>query len=723
MRPGGGTQPVVARRRRVGHRDRPGATTASRCGDLAALVDFVGPHVYRMETDQVRQHLRAGASSCELAGVAGLPVVLEEFGLSPATSCRRRTPAHYYRQVLHTTLLAGATGWIAWNNTDYDDLADQDPYRHHPFEMHFGITDRHGAPKPPLLELRGFARVLDRGRRPSRCERAGRRGARRVRPTSRRDYPFTQARTRRSCSTRSSRRTSPRGRRDIRVAVRAGAGRRSPTGYGLYLLPSVKQLTRDRPGCGCRQLAEAGATVYVSYSAGEQRGRSAAPGGSHTEALFGVRQRTRLRAGRPDRGRRGDADVRRAARRHRGRRGAAFRRRRRARQPRVPAGRGARRRGRRGRRARPAGAAAQAARRRAGGACSAPTRSSTSPPREQPRSTRRRPGGSTARSPSEAGAQRPVTVADPRVLVDALRARGRHAGSCGWSARPSDELEGAAARSTTASWRRWTASSSARPCCCRRTACRCSRHVPTARPRGDPMTDTLDRPETATAPRPRGCCRPASSSASRWRRYQIEGAVARGRPRPVDLGHVQPHPGQGRRRRHRRRGLRPLPPLPRGRRADGATSGVDAYRFSVAWPRIQPDGTGPVNPAGLDFYYRLVDGCSDAGIEPARDALPLGPAAGARGRAAAGRTATPRTGSPTTRRSSQERLGDRVRRWITLNEPFCSSVLGYGTGRHAPGRAGRRRAPGRGAPPAARSRPRGAGACARPTPRRRTASR
>ena len=43
--------------------------------------------------------------------------------------------------MLHTTLLAGARGWLAWNNCDYDDLRDEDPYRHHVFELHFGLTD------------------------------------------------------------------------------------------------------------------------------------------------------------------------------------------------------------------------------------------------------------------------------------------------------------------------------------------------------------------------------------------------------------------------------------------------------------------------------------------------------------------------------------------------------------------------------------------------------
>ena len=58
--------------------------------------------------------------------------------------------------MLHTTLVAGAEGWLAWNNCDYDDLKDQDPYRHHPFEMHFGVTDRAGKPKAALREIGSF---------------------------------------------------------------------------------------------------------------------------------------------------------------------------------------------------------------------------------------------------------------------------------------------------------------------------------------------------------------------------------------------------------------------------------------------------------------------------------------------------------------------------------------------------------------------------------------
>src|SRR5262249_17052446 len=68
--------------------------------------------------------------------------------------------ARYYRQVLHNSLLAGATGWIAWCNSDYDGLLGQDPYRHHAFELHFGLTDADGVPKDQLVEMKKFADLL-----------------------------------------------------------------------------------------------------------------------------------------------------------------------------------------------------------------------------------------------------------------------------------------------------------------------------------------------------------------------------------------------------------------------------------------------------------------------------------------------------------------------------------------------------------------------------------
>ncbi len=112
--------------------------------------------------------------------------------------------------------------------------------------------------------------------------------------------------------------------------------------------------------------------------------------------------------------------------------------------------------------------------------------------------------------------------------------------------------------------------------------------------------------------------------------------------------------------------------------------GIGAYRFSVAWPRIQPHGKGPVNTAGLDFYQRLVDRLVAAGITPALTLyhwdLPqaLEDAGGWRVRDTAERFADYAA-------LVHDALADRVPLWITLNEPFCSAFIGYAEGRHAPG--------------------------------------
>ncbi len=115
------------------------------------------------------------------------------------------------------------------------------------------------------------------------------------------------------------------------------------------------------------------------------------------------------------------------------------------------------------------------------------------------------------------------------------------------------------------------------------------------------------------------------------------------------------------------------------------TLGLNAYRFSIAWPRIVPDGRGHVNEAGLAFYDRLVDGLLEAGITPWVTLyhwdLPqiLEDAGGWPNRATA--DAFAEYTDVVTRR-----LGDRVKHWITLNEPWCSAFLGYHNGHHAPGR-------------------------------------
>ncbi|WP_249999471.1 GH1 family beta-glucosidase [Actinoplanes sp. M2I2] len=116
-----------------------------------------------------------------------------------------------------------------------------------------------------------------------------------------------------------------------------------------------------------------------------------------------------------------------------------------------------------------------------------------------------------------------------------------------------------------------------------------------------------------------------------------------------------------------------------------ADLGLASYRFSVAWPRIQPDGTGPVNTKGLDFYDRLTDELLGKGIDPVVTLyhwdLPqtledLGGWANRLTAEAFGEYA----------QIVHARLGDRVKTWTTLNEPWCSAYLGYGSGVHAPGK-------------------------------------
>lgn len=113
--------------------------------------------------------------------------------------------------------------------------------------------------------------------------------------------------------------------------------------------------------------------------------------------------------------------------------------------------------------------------------------------------------------------------------------------------------------------------------------------------------------------------------------------------------------------------------------------GLRAYRFSIAWPRVVPGGRGAVNGRGLDFYDRLVDELLAAGIAPVATLYhwdlpqPLEDEGGWPVRATA--KAFVDYADIVTRR-----LGDRVSRWITHNEPWCISVLGYETGEHAPGR-------------------------------------
>ncbi|SDD10929.1 GH1 family beta-glucosidase [Auraticoccus monumenti] len=115
-----------------------------------------------------------------------------------------------------------------------------------------------------------------------------------------------------------------------------------------------------------------------------------------------------------------------------------------------------------------------------------------------------------------------------------------------------------------------------------------------------------------------------------------------------------------------------------------ADLGVDAYRFSVAWPRVVPEGTGAVNQAGLDFYRRVAETCLEHGVQPYVTLYhwdlpqPLEDAGGWLSRSTAEAFAE-------YARITHEALGDVIGSWITLNEPWCSALLGYAAGVHAPG--------------------------------------
>ena len=110
--------------------------------------------------------------------------------------------------------------------------------------------------------------------------------------------------------------------------------------------------------------------------------------------------------------------------------------------------------------------------------------------------------------------------------------------------------------------------------------------------------------------------------------------------------------------------------------------GIKAYRFSLAWPRILPAGRGKINQPGLDFYSRLVDELLAAGIRPLATlyhwdvptALPD---------AWLNRDTVDAFVELTAAATST--LGDRVKDWVTINEPFCPSILSYKVGIHAPG--------------------------------------
>lgn len=267
VRLGGGTQPLSLGDG-VWGLEVSGRDNGFRVRQLTPLIDFHGPHVYRMENDTVRQHL-AAAFICEMLGIGGIPVVVEEFGLT-SDYCSEAHAATYYRQVLHNTLLAGATGWLAWNNTDYDNLEDVEPYRHHPFEMHFGLTHADGRPKAQAREMKAFAELAERLDLP-RLVRPDTDAVLVVSAFLEGQFPFTHEQ-------------DATGLVDVlRQAYIAGREADVPFGIAreidglpddglLYVVPATKQLTGPT-WRRLRELAEGGATVYASYFVGDHGGQ------------------------------------------------------------------------------------------------------------------------------------------------------------------------------------------------------------------------------------------------------------------------------------------------------------------------------------------------------------------------------------------------------------------------------------------------------------------
>lgn len=110
----------------------------------------------------------------------------------------------------------------------------------------------------------------------------------------------------------------------------------------------------------------------------------------------------------------------------------------------------------------------------------------------------------------------------------------------------------------------------------------------------------------------------------------------------------------------------------------------NAYRFSVAWPRVIPDGDGKINPRGLDYYDRVVDALLEAGITPFITLYHWDLPQALQDK---GGWATRATVDAYVRyvEATVKRMGDRVKHWMTHNEPWCVSILSHQLGEHAPG--------------------------------------
>jgi beta-glucosidase len=113
--------------------------------------------------------------------------------------------------------------------------------------------------------------------------------------------------------------------------------------------------------------------------------------------------------------------------------------------------------------------------------------------------------------------------------------------------------------------------------------------------------------------------------------------------------------------------------------------GVTAYRFSIAWPRIFPEGAGAPNEEGIQFYNELIDALLEAGIDPWVTLYHWDLPSALQEKYGGWMSREIIADFTAYADCCFSRFGDRVKNWITLNESWCTAILGYAMGRHAPG--------------------------------------
>jgi endo-1,4-beta-mannosidase len=256
---------------------------------LRAVVDWLGPHTYYGDPDPMRQAANAEYLVRALQHL-GRPVVLEEFG---GSSCQmsEEHQAAYYREAIHSVLSVGGAGALGWCYSDFA-LGAEAPYSHHAFELGFGVTRADGSEKPVCQELRALGRLV-RSLDFDRLVFPPPRAALVVPSYFQRSYPFSAE-------------DRGRMRRDLLQAyvlarkagleVQVVPEESDLEPFDLLLVPSTQKLLAPT-WARLRARARAGATLYVSYYAGDHEFHF----GMWTDDFEGLTgARHRLRYGVPD---------------------------------------------------------------------------------------------------------------------------------------------------------------------------------------------------------------------------------------------------------------------------------------------------------------------------------------------------------------------------------------------------------------------------------------